>query len=74
MQNALLPAPAALPRHRDWSLDLIFAVSFALLLVVAVGGATLGMKWRDWLPGAEGGGSLVGSVRSAVCTFMSYLP
>jgi light-harvesting complex 1 beta chain len=33
----------------------------------------LPLQWRTWFPGAEGGQNLIGDVRSAVYTFMSYL-
>lgn len=51
----------------------IFAVSFLVLLAIAVVFQVLPLKWRAWFPGAEGGQTLVGDVRSAVYTFMSYL-
>ncbi|MBU6436358.1 MAG: light-harvesting protein [Betaproteobacteria bacterium] len=47
--------------------------SFAVFLVIALVAQTLTWQWRTWLPGAEGGKSLIGSVRAAVYTFMSYL-
>jgi light-harvesting complex 1 beta chain len=52
---------------------LIFAISFLAFLVIAVTGAVLGAPWRTWLPGAEGGQSLVGGVKAAVYSFMSHL-
>ncbi len=51
----------------------IYLASFVVLLLIALVGQLLFLRWRAWLPGAEGGQSLVGSVRSAVYTFMSYL-
>jgi light-harvesting complex 1 beta chain len=69
------PTPIPGPQRDDSAGGFaIFSVSFALFLAVAIGGASLGLQWRSWLPGAEGGQSLLGSVRSAVYTFMSYLP
>jgi light-harvesting complex 1 beta chain len=51
-----------------------FVAAFAVLLVLAIAGAGLGLNWRSWLPGAESRGSLPGSVTAAVFSFMSYLP
>jgi light-harvesting complex 1 beta chain len=51
----------------------IYAVSFAVFLAVAIVVQLLPLQWRTWFPGAEGGQTLVGDVRSAVYTFMSYL-
>ena len=51
----------------------IYAVSFVVFLAVAVVVQLLPLQWRTWFPGAEGGETLVGDVRSAVYTFMSYL-
>lgn len=59
---------------RSWSFLAIFAAGFLLLLVLAVAGALLRLNWRAWLPGAEGRGSLLGSVTAAVYSFMSFLP
>jgi light-harvesting complex 1 beta chain len=52
---------------------LIFSASFVVFLVVALGASMLTWQWRSWLPGAEGETSLIGGVKSAVYTFMSYL-
>jgi light-harvesting complex 1 beta chain len=52
---------------------LIFTASFVVFLVVALGASMLTWHWRSWFPGAEGETSLVGGVKSAVYTFMSYL-
>jgi light-harvesting complex 1 beta chain len=52
---------------------LIFSASFVVFLVVALGASLLTWQWRSWLPGAEGETSLIGGVKSAVYTFMSYL-
>jgi len=51
----------------------IFAVSFVLLLAIALVAQMLFLQWRSWFPGAEGGKTLVGDVRAAVYTFMSQL-
>jgi light-harvesting complex 1 beta chain len=51
----------------------IYAVSFLVFLAVAVVVQVLPLQWRTWFPGAEGGQHLIGDVRSAVYTFMSYL-
>jgi len=59
---------------RSFSFFAIFAVGFAVLLVLAIGAAALGLNWRSWLPGAESRGSLIGSVSAAVYSFMSFFP
>lgn len=51
----------------------IFAVSFCLLLLVALCAQALTWQWRSWLPGAEAEKSLIGGVKGAVYTFMSHL-
>ena len=51
----------------------IFAVSFVVFLVIALIAQTLAWQWRPWFPGAEGEKSLVGGVKAAVYSFMSYL-
>ncbi len=51
----------------------IYAVSFMVFLAVAIVVQLLPLQWRTWFPGAEGGQTLIGDVRSAVYTFMSYL-
>ncbi len=50
-----------------------YAVSFVVFLAVAIVVQLLPLQWRTWFPGAEGGQTLIGDVRSAVYTFMSYL-
>lgn len=52
---------------------LLFGLSFLVFLVIALTGALLGRPWREWLPGAEGVGSLYGGVKAAVYTFMSHV-
>ena len=51
----------------------IFAVGFAVFLLIALVSQTAGWQWRSWLPGAEGVKSITGGVKAAVYTFMSYL-
>lgn len=51
----------------------IFVVAFTFFLAIALVAQLLTWQWRSWLPGAEGGKSLVGGVKSAVYTFMSHL-
>jgi light-harvesting complex 1 beta chain len=55
------------------SFYVIFVVGFVVLLAIALMAQLMMLKWRAWLPGAEGSRSLVEGVRSAVYTFMSYL-
>ena len=52
----------------------VFCVGFAVFLVIALIAQMLTMRWRTWLPGAEGEESLIAGVKSAVYTFMSYIP
>ena len=61
------PLPAA---RKDL---LLFGLSFVVFLMIALTGQLLGRPWREWLPGAEGVGSLFGGVKAAVYTFMSHL-
>lgn len=62
------------PAHEDIRNDrLIFVVSFAVFMAIALAGQLLGWQWRTWLPGAEGVKSLNGGVKAAVYTFMSHL-
>lgn len=51
----------------------IFVVSFVVFLAVAVLAQIVTRDWRSWLPGAEGGQSVIGGVKASVYTFMSYL-
>jgi light-harvesting complex 1 beta chain len=51
----------------------IFMVSFFVLLLFALFACVLPGQWRTWLPGAESEKSLIGGVKAAVYTFMSYL-
>jgi light-harvesting complex 1 beta chain len=55
------------------SYGLIFALSFAVFMAIALAGSLLGWQWRSWLPGAEGVKSIYGGVKAAVYTFMSHL-
>lgn len=52
---------------------LVYYAGFAVFLVIALVAQLLMLRWRNWLPGAEGK-SLIGGVRSAVYTFMSNIP
>ncbi len=58
---------------RSGGFQLIFLVSFLLFLAVALAAAVVGLRWRQWLPGAENDASLIHGVKSAVYSFMSYL-
>jgi len=51
----------------------IFLASFVVFLAIALVSQLLTWQWRTWLPGAEASKSMVGGVRAAVYTFMSYL-
>lgn len=52
----------------------VFWIGLAVFLVIALVAEMLSIRWRAWLPGAEGQQSLIGGVLSAVYTFMSYIP
>ena len=62
-------------QHPDASAlsPVVFCVGFAVFLVIALIAQTLAWQWRPWFPGAEGEKSLVGGVKAAVYSFMSYL-
>lgn len=66
-------APAAAQARDSLATAGVFLAGFAVLLVFAVLAQLLMLPWRGWLPGAEGETSLLGAVRAAVYTFMSYL-
>jgi len=51
----------------------IFVASFVVFLVIALIAQMLAWQWRPWFPGAEGEKSLIGGVKAAVYSFMSYL-
>jgi light-harvesting complex 1 beta chain len=51
----------------------IFVLSFSVVLLFALLACVLPGQWRSWLPGAESEKSLIGGVKAAVYTFMSYL-
>jgi light-harvesting complex 1 beta chain len=52
---------------------LLFVVIFAVFMTVALSASLLTLRWRAWLPGAEGERSLIGGVKSAVYTAMSHV-
>lgn len=51
----------------------IFVVIFCVFMLLAVIGQLFYMNWRTWLTGAEGTGSMLDSVKSAVYTVISQL-
>jgi light-harvesting complex 1 beta chain len=51
----------------------IFVISFVVFMGVALVARLLTWQWRSWLPGSEGEKSMIGGVKAAVYTFMSYL-
>ncbi|RZU02858.1 light-harvesting protein [Rivibacter subsaxonicus] len=63
----------AVPPNDSRTFRGIFIASFVVLLAIALIAQLLTWSWRPWLPGAEAEKSLVGDVKSAVYTFMSYL-
>lgn len=68
--NGLLPG---FVKRDSSTFHVIFAVGFSIFLVIALVAQTLGWQWRSWLPGAESATSVIGGVKAAVYTFMSYL-
>jgi len=53
--------------------EALFLVCFVFVLLIALAAQVFFLKWRTWLPGAEGEKSLIKGVRSGVYTFMSHL-
>ena len=51
----------------------LYVVLFCVFLLLAMMGQMLFMDWRNWLPGAEGSQTMLGSVKSAVYTVISQL-
>ena len=51
----------------------MFSLAFVILFMFAVASSVLGVQWRSILPGAENATGLVGGVKAAVYTFMSYI-
>ncbi len=51
----------------------LFLFGIVFVLLVALVGQVLFLKWRDWFPGAESETSLFKSVRAGVYTYMSHL-
>ena len=56
--------------HAFWT---IFLLAYGVLFAVAVMARTIGLHWRDFLPGAESAKSLSEGVKAAVYTFMSHI-
>jgi light-harvesting complex 1 beta chain len=63
----------ASPAQHSKGFVAIFAVSFVAFLLIALVAEVLTLRWRSWWPGAESENSLIGGVKAAVYTFMSYL-
>lgn len=67
-------ATRAMPAREDVrSFWILFALSFAVFLAMALVGQLFGRSWRSWLPGAEGVSSMFGGVKAAVYTFMAQI-
>jgi light-harvesting complex 1 beta chain len=73
MAASLSTKPLA-PSHDTPVPRVVFWVTFAELLVIALVGKVIAADWRQWLPGAESERSLIGGVKSAVYTLMSNIP
>jgi light-harvesting complex 1 beta chain len=66
--------PVSKPALQDSkAYEALFLVSFVFVFLIALAAQVLFLKWRTWLPGAEGEKSLIRGVRSGVYTFMSHL-
>ncbi|WP_422016091.1 hypothetical protein [Roseateles sp.] len=53
--------------------EALFFMSFVFVFFIALVAQVLFLKWRTWLPGAEGEKSLIQGVKSGVYTFLSHL-
>ena len=51
----------------------MISLAFVILFMFALASSVLGVQWRSILPGAENATGLVGGVKAAVYTFMSYI-
>ena len=65
-------APPA-PSVERQSFDPTFVTCFIAILMVALVCQLLMLKWRPLFPGAEGDSSLIGGVRGATGSIMSFL-
>ena len=59
-------------KDESMTFRMIFALGFAVVLVIALVSSLTGMPWRSWLPGAESCKSMFGGVQAAVYSFMSH--
>jgi light-harvesting complex 1 beta chain len=67
------PSKQALRTHEARAPAALFLPIFLVFLLIALVAQVLMLKWRTWLPGSEGNGSLLDNVRSSVYTVMSYI-
>ena len=51
----------------------LFLFGIVFVLLVALVGQVLFLKWRNWFPGAESETSLIKGVQAGVYTFLSHL-
>ncbi|RZL36966.1 MAG: hypothetical protein EOP35_09885 [Rubrivivax sp.] len=66
--------PVSNPALQDSkAFEALFFMSFVFVFLIALAAQVLFLKWRTWLPGAEGEKSLIKGVRSGVYTFLSHL-
>jgi light-harvesting complex 1 beta chain len=65
--------PQTMAANASRGFGIIFAISFAVFLAIALFGQLIGWDWRSALPGAEGGKTVLGGVKASVYTFMSHL-
>ena len=73
MAHVPVSSRPALAERASPAFWLLFVVLFAVFLTVAISAALLTLRWRTWLPGAEGERSLIGGVKSAVYTALSHV-
>jgi hypothetical protein len=68
-----MPTPQGLHAPEVRAPAALFLPIFVVFLLIALVAQVLMLKWRPWLPGSEGHGSLLDNVRSSVYTVMSYI-
>ena len=73
MTDPTAVAVQTLMKGESKSFGSIFAVSFMIILAIALVAQKLGWHWRSWFPGAEGVESLNDGVKVGVYNFMSQL-
>lgn len=73
MSTTHQPSDAFLKSNANSAFWGMFSLAFVILFVFALASSVLGVQWRSILPGAENAKGVVGGVKAAVYTFMSYI-